>query len=162
VPNLSLQRWTGVALGLGGALTLARNAIFTPFLPGHVPLGEAAATPVFAWRQGASAVAAALLLFGSIGLYLRQASRAGVWGRFWFTAAFLRSALLLAHEWGDVFFLRALAMRAPQNLQPIDRGSGFSLYGAVLGNAILGAGWCWLGYEVKRPPAGDPSLATPP
>jgi hypothetical protein len=116
---------------------------------------------------------------------------------------------------GDVFFLRALALRAPQNLWPLDTGSGFGLYdvgamialgvftvdwigfagstiragvlfrlvpilliagffaaplagallhawGAVLGNAILGAGWCWLGYEVRRRPADLESSATPP
>lgn len=203
MPNPSLVRWAGVALGLGGALTLLLNAFFTPLLPGHLPMGEVAALPIFAWRQGASAAAAAMLLFGSIGLYLRQSHRAGWWGLFWFTAAFLGSALLLGHEWGDVFFLRALALRAPQDLRPLDTGSGFGLYdvgamialgvftvgwigfagwtiragvlsrrgailliagffvaplagallhawGAVLGNAILGAGWYWLGYEVTR------------
>src|SRR5262249_53032107 len=118
----------------------------TPLLPPHLPLGEAAAMPVFVWRQGASAVSAVFLLFGTIGLFLAQSRRGGPWGTLWFVIAFLGTALLLANEWGEVFVVRALALRSPASLQPIDSGSGMSLYdvGAMiaLGTFTLG----WLGF----------------
>jgi hypothetical protein len=200
---VALQRWTGYALVWGGALTFLLNAILTPLMPGHLGLGEGARLPVFAWRQGASALAAACLLLGTVGLFLRQAERPGAWGRIWFLTAFLGSASLLGHEWSDVFFLRALALRDPAALASLENhglglydigamialglftlgwlgftawtaggrilprgpallviagfvavpflGAAFRVTGAVLGNAILGGGWCWLGYEVSRP-----------
>ena len=137
-----LQRWTGYALALGGALTLLLNLVLTPLLPSHLPLGQAAALPVFAWRQGASALAAACLLFGTVGLYLRQLERRGAWGLFWFLAAFLGSAALLGHEWGDVFFLRAVAVRDPAALSSLE-DHGFGLYdlGAMVALGLFTLGW---------------------
>jgi hypothetical protein len=138
-----MVRWTGVALSLGGALTVLINAGLTPLLPGRLPLGDAAALPVFAWRQGSSAVAAAFLLFGSIGLILAQWRRAGLWGTLWFVLAFLGTALLLANEWGEVFVVRALALRSPLSLRAIDTGSGISLYdvGAMIALGAFTLGW---------------------
>jgi hypothetical protein len=77
MPKLAFLRWTGGALMLGGLLTVLINAALTLILPLDAPLTETAASSVFLWRQSASAAAAALLLFGSIGLYLRQAERTG-------------------------------------------------------------------------------------
>jgi hypothetical protein len=199
MPNRTFLRWSGFTLEAGGALTLLVNAALSPFMP-----AQAEASSIFLWRQGASALAAALLLFGSVGLYLQQADRAGRFGAVAFTLAFLGSALLLAWEWIDVFVLRSLALRAPEALRMLDTGKGMSLYdlgaliplvaftlgwialsvstartragsrvaaslviggffaipmlsaalpgtwGAVLGNAILGSGFVWLGDDVRR------------
>lgn len=204
--NRAFIRWTGTALMLGGALTVLINAAFTPFLPLDAPLTQTATSAVFLWRQCGSAVAAALLLLGSVGLYLRQAERRGYFGGIAFLTAFLGSALLLAWEWVDVFVLRDLALRAPDGLRTLEAGKGLSLYdlgaliaisvfalgwialaawtlrgkvvsrpaawlviaglfltplltavlpkmwGGVLGNAVLGSGWLWLGLEVRKQP----------
>lgn len=187
-----------------GSLTFLVNAVLTPLLPHHVSFDITAASPVFLWRQSASALAGALLLFGCVGLHLRQADHAGVFGTLAFFSAFLGSALLLAVEWNEIFIVRDLAVRAPGTLRILDAGSGVSLYdlgalipfavfvtgwlalaastirlgilsrtaaglvmaglfatplltaalpkswGTILGNAILGAGWIGLGYDVRR------------
>lgn len=213
MPTRAFLRSTGVALASGGALTILLNAAFTPFLPTSTPVSPLEASTIFLWRQGASAVAAALLLFGSVGLYLRHASRAGLFGAFAFTLAFFGSALLLAWEWTDVFVVHSLAVAAPNTLHMLDTEKGVSLYdfgalipivtftlgwialsasalrtgaasrmaaglviggffvipllgatvgvwGAVLGNAVLGFGFLWCGYDVGRsePTAARQSL----
>lgn len=210
MPTSGLLRWSGVGLAAGGALTLLINAALTPRLPAHAPFAETAASPLFVWRQGTSAVAAVCLLFGAVGLHLRQAARAGWFGALAFALAFLGGATLFAVEWGEVFVVHPLALAAPPALaalEPAHGGPGlydigsmiafsaFALgwillaiatlragvlpraaawlviaglfatpllgavlhvWGAVAGNAILGAGWCWLGLEVARarPEAG--------
>ena len=200
-----LVRWAGAALAAGGVLTALINAFLTPAVATGQPFAVTAATPVFLWRQAASALAAALLLFGSVGLHLRQAGRAGGFGAAAFALAFLGSALLLASEWAEVFLVRTLALRAPEALRALDAGPGPSPYdlgsiaalatftlgwialaaatiragmlsrraaalvivglfsipllhpvlpgvwGAAVGNAILGAGWLWLGLDLRRP-----------
>ena len=188
---------------MGGLLTFLVNAMLTPLLPHHVSFEITAASQVFLWRQSASAVAAAMLLFGCAGLHLRQADRAGKFGTVAFLLAFVGSALVLAVEWNEIFIVRDLAFRAPAALRILDGGRGASLYdlgaviplavfalgwlalagstlrlgilsrhaaglviagllatplltaalpelwGGVVGNAILAAGWIWLGYDVR-------------
>lgn len=204
MPNSSFIRWAGVALTAGGALTVVVNAVFTPFLPHDVPFEQTAASLVFLWRQAASALAAALLLLGSVGLYLRQSRKAGYFAAIAFMLAFLGSALLLAVEWNEVFLVRDLALRQPAALKAMDSGKHPSLYdlgamiplgvftlgwialaastirnlkpyrraaslviagffvipllsaaisglwGAILGNLVLGGGWFWLGNVLRR------------
>ena len=53
-------------------------------------------------------------MFGSVGLYLRQAERAGRFGAVAFAVALLGSALVLATEWVQLFDIRDLALRAPR------------------------------------------------
>jgi hypothetical protein len=207
MPTSGLLRWSGVALAAGGALTLLLNAALTPRLPAHAPLAETAASPLFVWRQSVSALAALGLLFGAVGLHLRQAARAGRFGALAFALAFLGGALLFAMEWGEVFVVHPLAVGAPQALAALEPAHGPGLYdigsmiafsafalgwillaiatlrarvlprpaawlvigglfatpllgavlhvwGAVAGNAILGAGWFWLGLKVARARSG--------
>jgi hypothetical protein len=203
------SRWTGLALSGGGALTILINAILTPLLPRHAIFAVTAASSLFLWRQSLSAVAAALLLFGCVGLYLLEHERAGRFGAFAFAVAFLGTALLLGTEWNEVFLVRDLAQRAPAALQKLDGAPHPSLYdlgaiiplsiftigwiamaasmirnrslprtasvlviagffaipilsavihnssGAIAGNAILGAGWFWLGHELRTRGAGS-------
>jgi hypothetical protein len=203
MPTSRLLRWSGGALAAGGALTLLINAVLTPLLAAHAPFAEIAASPLFVWRQGASALAAVCLLFGAVGLHLRQAARAGRFGALAFALAFLGGALLFAMEWGEVFVVHPLAVAAPQALPALEPAHGPGLYdigamiafsafalgwillaiatlragvlpraaawlviagllaapllgaalhvwGAVAGDAILGAGWFWLGLDVAR------------
>ena len=204
MPTSGFLRSSGVALAAGGALTLLINVALSPRLAAHAPFAETAASPLFVWRQGASALAAACLLLGTVGLHLRQASRAGRFGALAFALAFLGGATLLATEWGEVFVVHPLAVGAPQALAVLEPRHGPGLYdigsmiafsafalgwialavatlragvlaraaawlviaglfatpllgaalhgawGAVVGNAVLGAGWFWLGLGVAR------------
>jgi hypothetical protein len=152
VQNSAFLRWTGAALAAGGALTLLINAALTPALPSHVSFAKTAASSVFLWRQGASALAAALLLLGSVGVHLRQAERAGRFGAIAFTVAFLGSALLLANEWGEVFLVRGLALRAPDALRALETGHGPSLYdlGALIALGTFTIGWVALAASALR------------
>lgn len=70
-----LVRWAGAALAAGGVHTALINAFLTPAVATGQPFAVTAATPVFLWRQAASALAAALLLFGSVGLHLGRGRR---------------------------------------------------------------------------------------
>lgn len=143
MPNAGLVRASGTSLMLGGALTALLNAVFTPFLPMNEPFEQTAASMLFLWRQSASAVAVALLLFGTIGLYLRQAERRGALGPLAFGAAFLGSALVLAWEWVDIFILRELALRAPDALRTLEADKGLGLYdlGAIIPITLFTLGW---------------------
>jgi hypothetical protein len=208
MPNRAFLRWTGAALAAGGALDLLVNTCLTPLLPRPASFAEVAASPIFPWRQGFAATGAALLVFGSIGLYLRQADRAGRFGAVAFVVALLGSALVLATEWVQLFAVRDFALRAPKTLTTLYSGHGLTLFdvgamvavgtfalgwialavvtlrvrmlsrsaailviagffavpllqlsavlpgvwGAIVSNSVLGAGWFWLGYEVAAAP----------
>jgi hypothetical protein len=143
MPKQAFLRWTGAALMLGGFLTVVINAVLTPAMATDVPFTQTAASTVFLWRQSASAAAAAMLLFGSLGLYLAQDQRPGYFGGISFTLAFLGSALLLAWEWVDVFVLRELALRAPAALQTLEDEQQLTLYdlGALIPISIFATGW---------------------
>ena len=135
--------WTGIAVAAGGTLTLLINAGLTPFLQPDAPYPETAASSVFLWRQSLSALAALLLLVGSIGLYLFQADSAGRFGALAFGLAFVGSALLLANEWGQVFFVRELALKNPDVLQAFEDAQGPSLFdiGALIAITAFTLGW---------------------
>ena len=205
MPNSQILRWTGIALASGGVLTFLINAALTPALVSHAPFSHTAASSLFLWRQGASALAAALLLFGAVGVYLCQADRLGSGGLIAFVMALLGSSLLLATEWAEIFLVHTtLAVRAPDALNAMNSAHGMNFYdigsmaalglfmlgwlamaavsmkvgvlargavglmiagliaipmlsaalgmpwGPIAGNAILGAGWVWMGLEVRR------------
>ncbi len=124
-------------------MTFLINAGLTPFLPRGAPFVEVAASTVFLLRQGLSGVAAVLLLFGTVGLYLRQAGRDGRFGGAAFALAFLGSALLVAHEWSEVFLVRDLALRAPDALRALEAPGRPGLYdvGAMIALGTFTAGW---------------------
>jgi hypothetical protein len=124
-------------------MTIFVNLAFTPFMTTGAPFSQTAASSLYLWRQSASAIAAALLLLGSIGLYLRQSSRAGSVGTTAFVCAFYGTALLLAWEWVDVFVLRALALSDPGALQAMEDRPGLNLFdlGALVPVTIFALGW---------------------
>ena len=144
----TFNRWAGASLVGAGVLTFAINAFLTPFLP-HA---EVFASAIFAWRQGASAVAAVLLLFAAIGVYLHQADRAGRFGAAAFGLALIGSALLLAEEWNELFLMRDLALRVPDALARLDAGRGLKLYdlGSLIPLAAFVLGWIALAASTIR------------
>ena len=161
-------------------------------------------------------MAVALLLIGCVGLYLRQAERAGHFGVFAFTLALVGTALALGVEWREVFDVHDFARRAPDALNALDAEKGLTLsnigaiiaistfmlgwillaiatlrthaanriaawmviagflaapllrpvlpgiWGAVVGNAILGSGLAWLGYDIFSSDIGERKLCASP
>jgi len=105
-------------MAAGGALTFLINACLTPLLPRGVSFAETVASPIFPWRAGMAAAAAASLIFSSVGLYFRQAARAGRFGAVAFVVALLGSALVLATEWVQLFNIRDLALRGQDGRGP--------------------------------------------
>jgi hypothetical protein len=133
--NSTFLSSAGWALVSGGALTLLINAGLTPLPPSHLPFAETAA-----------------LLLGSVGVYLRQAERAGRFGAVAFATAFLGSASLLAVEWSQVFLVRDLALRAPEATRALETSQGPSLYdlGSMIALAMFMLGWTALAISTLR------------
>jgi len=141
-----------VAVGAAGILTFGINAGLTPLLDSDVPFATTAASTVFLWRQSASALAALLLVIGSIGLYLRHADRTGNLGTAAFLSALVGSSLLLANEWCQVVFVRGLAMGAPQTLETLDAAEGISPFdvGSLVAFALFTLGWIAFSVSMLR------------
>lgn len=138
----SIERGAGLALIGAGVLELVVNSVFTPLLPRGVPFAQTVISPVFAWRQSLASVCAVLLLFGTVGLYLRQSEKAGKLGAVAFALAFCGSALLLGIEWAQLFDIRDFARRAPDALNALNARHGLTLSDigglVVLGTFALG------------------------
>jgi hypothetical protein len=144
-------RGCGVALAIAGLLMIVVNVIVTPLLPSGESFAATAASTAFLWRQSLAAVAAVMLMFGAIGLYLRQINRWGAFGALTFAVALIGSALLLATEWIQIFETRDLARRAPETLNSLDAaGVGLDDIGAMAAMATLVVGWIGLALLTLR------------
>ena len=122
---------------------MVTNSVLTPLLPRGPSLAHTVTSPAFAWRESVASVCAVLLLFGSVGLYLRLAERSGKPGAVAFGLAFCGSALLLGVEWSQLFDLRDFARRAPDALDALNAKHGLSL-SDIGGLIVLGTftiGW---------------------
>jgi hypothetical protein len=119
------------------------NAGLAPFLPFDAPYAETAASSIFLWRQSLAMLATVLLLLGSIGLYLHSVDQIGRFGAIAFMLTFIGCALVLANEWCTVFFVRSLALKAPEVLTELDAAEGPSLYdiGALIALITFTIGW---------------------
>ena len=149
--HAAFARQTGLALIGAGALTIIVNAVVPPSLPRGVSFADVAASHAFLWRQSLSALAAILLMLGSVGLYLRQIERSGWFGTAAFVLAFAGSALLFGVEWTQIFEVRDMALRAPATLNQLDAG-GVSLadLGAMIAFGVLATGWLALAVSTLR------------
>ena len=147
-----MLRWMGASLLMGGALTIAINVGFTPFLRGGQDFVQTVTSPLFLWRQSSSAIAAAFLLFGSIGLYLADPSERGGFRTFAFAGACLGCALLLATEWTQIFDIRDLALTAPETLRALNARHGPTLsdMGAMASFGVFTLGWIALAASTLR------------
>ena len=145
----ALIRWGIMSAILGGALLVVSDlwGLLMEGLGGdEQPFSVVARTASFAITSGLSLLAAVLILFGLVGLNLRQAEAAGVVGGLGFLLAFLGTALTVGLNWALVFVAPSVAVEAPEFLDaeqvagPLD--TGFMLTGVVLavGWALFGVG----------------------
>lgn len=139
----STERAAGLALICAGVLNVVTNSVLTPLLPRGASFAHTVASPAFAWRQSAASVCAVLLLFGTVGLYLRLLEKVGKGGAVAFALAFCGSALLLGVEWSQLFDLRDFARRAPDALDALNAAHGPSLsdIGGLIVLGVFSIGW---------------------
>ncbi len=143
--NRAFVRCAGGALVSGAVLLFIAGACLTPFLP-DLPIAQSFASPLFIWHRAISAAAAALILLGSIGLYLRQQEKGGRFSEGSFFAAFFGTALVLAVKWNDVFFAGDVARTAPAALEALNAEHHPDLYGigSTVPIVVFFIGWIML------------------
>ena len=145
-------RGCGLALVLGGALTVLINLTLTPLLlRANIPSAVVPTTQLFLLRQSASGLAALLIIFGcmGVGLHLIQRAGAGVGSALAFLVAFIGSCFVLAVEFCDVFVLRTVAQTNADTFVAIEK-SPFMNIGMVSGVGLFALGWLLLSGNVWR------------
>src|SRR5215470_3063045 len=120
IDTSTTERSAGLALISAGVLSVVANSVLTPLLPRGVSFAHSVSSPVFAWRQSVASICAVLLLFGTVGLYMRISEKSGKRGAVAFGLAFCGSALLLGEEWMQLFDIRDFARRAPDTLDKLN------------------------------------------
>lgn len=139
----STERSAGLALICAGILNVVTNCVLTPLLPRGISYAHTVASRAFAWRQSFASVCAVLLLFGTVGLFLRVSERVGKIGAVAFALAFCGSALLLGVEWSQLFDIRDFARRAPDTLNALNAAHGPNLsdIGGLVVLSVFTIGW---------------------
>ena len=97
------------------------------------------ANPAFQFFGVAYFITFPLLLIALVGLYLRQANRAGVFGAVAFCTALTGTVALAGDMWFEGFAMPWIAPRAPQ-LFDADRG-GLLLAGWLISVLLFALGW---------------------
>lgn len=141
-----LVRLGGLSAVVGGILLVISDlwVLLIQGFGGDQPLSEAATTTSFAITTWLFLLAAVLVLFGLVGLHLRQSEAAGVLGLVGFLIAFLGTALVVGVTWSQVFVFPSLAVEAPEFLDaeqvagPVDAGFMLSFIVAAVGWALFG------------------------
>lgn len=136
-------QYSGISVVFGGVFLILTNAILTPLINFDAPLSETVRTSMFMYRMSFAAIAAAFLLFGTIGLYLHQSKNSNNFGHITFLFAFFGSAFVLANEWYQIFVLPELAMISPEAILSLDSSNGVSIYdvGTMLALLTFSIGW---------------------
>jgi hypothetical protein len=146
-----LIRWGGLSAVVGGAL-LVISDLWGLIMEGFgesESFSEAALSPSFAITTGMSMLAAVLLLFGLVGLNLRQSEAGGVLGQVGFLVAFVGTALVVGATWALFFVVPALAVEAPQFLDA-EEGAGSAETGFFVSFGLLSVGWVLFGVAALR------------
>lgn len=141
-----LVRLGGLSAAVGGLLLVISDllGLLMERLGGEQPFSEAATTTSFALTSLLSLLAAVLILFGLMGLHLRQSEAAGVLGLLGFLLAFLGTALVVGVTWTQVFVVPSVAVEAPEFLDaeqvagPVDTGFMISFIVLAVGWALFG------------------------
>jgi len=137
------QTFSGFSTAGGGVLVIIVNAVFTPLLPTDLPFPEMMASSAFVWRLSLAALSVFLLMVGSFGLFKYQSGATGKFGTIAFGLAFLGSAFVFAHEWGQIFYIHNMAVLAPEGLVTMGEAEGLTMSGieAIIGLGTFVLGW---------------------
>jgi hypothetical protein len=142
-----LMRWSGLAALVGGVLfVIVTVAEF--LVVGNRPLSEAAATSPWLVIEVGYVVTVVLIGFGLVGLYARQAQRAGTLGLIAFVVTFIGVLLATGSVWSEAFLGPWLARTAPDLL---DSGAADSMFFAFwLSYILFSLGWFLFGLASLR------------
>lgn len=143
-PNL--MQWGAPATMLGGALVVIGN-LMSPFVINFDNLSGSTATNAYVFQHLLLMLSQLLLLGGIFGLHARQSEAAGTLGRVGFLAAFVGTALLLGHFWGQVFIAPAVAVENPVL---IDEPTGLLMVEFILPFMLSALGWVLFGVSMLR------------
>lgn len=143
-PNL--MQWGAPATMLGGALVVIAN-LMSPFVVNFDNLSGSTATNAYVFQHLLLMLSQLLLLGGIFGLHARQSEAAGTLGRVGFLAAFVGTALLLGHFWGQVFIAPAVAVENPVL---IDEPTGLLMVEFILPFMLSALGWVLFGVSMLR------------
>ena len=142
----SLFRWGAPATMLGGALVVVAN-LMSPFVLDFDNLSGSTATNAYIFQHLLLMLSQLLLLGGTFGLQARQSEAAGALGLVGFLGAFVGTALLLGHFWGQVFIAPVVAVEAPSL---IDRPTGLLMVEFMLPFLLSSLGWLLFGVSMLR------------
>jgi hypothetical protein len=142
-----LVRLGSLCAVVGGVLLVISDlwGLLMGGLGGHdQPFSETATTTSFALTGLLSLLAAVLILFGLVGLHLRQAERAGIVGLLGFLIAFLGTALVVGVTWTLFFVFPSVAMEAPEFVDA-EGVPGRMDMGFILSFIVIAVGWALFG-----------------
>ncbi len=141
-----LIRWGALCAIVGGALWVIADlwTLLTEGFGGEQPFSEVARTTSFAITSGLFVLGSVLILFGLVGLNLRQSEAGGILGKVGFPIAFLGTALAVGAGWAIFFVAPSAAVAAPEFLDLEEPPSPLNL-GFILTFLILAVGWALFG-----------------
>ena len=147
----SFLKGSGVALLIGAVTLILMNIFLTPAYMASFQEGEAIArsSQIYFIRLSVALIIALLLLYGSIGLHLVQANKAGLFGKIAFLIAFVGNSLLFAVEWSNLFILRAVAQTSPETFLELNE-SLLMTTGFAVGIGIFSLGWLLFSVSIWR------------
>lgn len=146
----SLYRLSGIVLISAAVLTVVSNIAITLLFPNTGPTVPASAvmSPLWSpiWIMGF--VGGVLLLFGLVGLYLRQAKLAGIVGVLGFLLTLL--GVLFASIVAGFFFISVLPYLATKGGSAIEDGFSMVALFGLGGGVLLFLGTILLGISILR------------
>ena len=145
----NLIRWGGPAAMLAGALLIAADLLSLAISPKE-PSVESLTSGPYAVQSVLKLVAAALLLFGLFGLYVRQVETAGVLGLAGFLAAFAGTVLTVGVFWATAFFAPFVAAGDPVWFDAGEGPTGRLAVAFAVSDAFFVLGWLLFGVATLR------------
>lgn len=151
MPASEIMRWGTLSAVVGGALLVVAvlYSLIVVVGGGSEVFSETVLTPSYAITTGMSLLAAVLILFGLVGLNLRQSEAAGALVRVGFLVAFLGTALVVGTVWTEFFVAPSLAVEAPEFLDT-EEIPGLLNVGFALSYSLLSLGWALFGVAALR------------
>lgn len=142
---LLLKKHSAISLVFAGILFAIPNTVILPFVDFRLPFGELLVSTPFLYRMIIAALTVALLLFGSIGIFLHheKTERAKLFRNIAFIIAFFGSAFMLANEWHQIFVLPDVANINPKIVDEIsfpEQAGRYSI-GAMIALSLFSLGW---------------------
>ena len=141
----NLIRWSGLAAMVGGVLWVILPVVFLVSF-GDQPGSVAASTTTWTLVHIFDLLASILIFLGLVGLYARQAEKAGALGLIAFLIAFTGTAMMFSESWANNFVVPVLAEATPELVDTaVTALPGTLKVGFMLTFGLFGLGWLLFG-----------------